>query len=87
HTIHHIKPGLHWSLLREIHDRDVVPHMHPSLNQASIFQYSFHAFILPGRRTRFDGEALVIPKSEKDQDWFPKLGESINPGDLGAEDA
>ena len=87
HTIHHIKPGLHWSLLREIHDRDVVPHMHPALNQSSILKYSFGAFILPARRIRYDGEPLVIPNSEKDQDWFPKLGESINPGDLGAEGA
>jgi fatty acid desaturase len=85
HTIHHIKPGLHWSLLREIHDRDVVPYMHPALNQASILKYTFQAFILPGHRIRYDGEPLVIPNSEKDQDWFPKLGESINPGDLGAE--
>ena len=82
-----MKPGMHWSLLREAHDRDVVPHMHPALNQASIFAYSFRTFILPAKRVRYDGESLVIPNKEKDQDWFPKLGESINPGDLGVEGA
>ena len=87
HTIHHIKPGLHWSLLPEVHNREVVPHMHPNLNQASIFKYSFKAYILPARRLCYTGEPFVLPIKEKDQDWFPRLGERINPGDLGAEGA
>ena len=85
HTIHHMKPGLHWSLLREVHDRDVVPNMHPNLNQASIFKYSFRAFIYPGRREQFDGKPLALAARGEDQDWFPKLGEKLNPGDLGVE--
>jgi fatty acid desaturase len=60
HGIHHLVPGMHWSLLREAHEERVAPYLHPALDQPSLFVYCFHAFIYPGKRVRYDGTPLVI---------------------------
>jgi fatty acid desaturase len=62
HGIHHMKPSLHWSLLREVHDRDVKPHLHPALDQPSILLYMWRAFVWPGRRMRYDGTPVVLER-------------------------
>ncbi len=36
HTIHHLRPALHWTKLREAHERLVRPHSPPELDEASL---------------------------------------------------
>jgi beta-carotene hydroxylase len=45
HTVHHERPGLHWSLARAEHAR--VAHLiDPRLNAESIFHYAFATYVL-----------------------------------------
>ncbi len=39
HTVHHMRPELHWSRLPEVHQREVEPYMDSRLNQSSIIRY------------------------------------------------
>ncbi len=82
HTIHHMHPGLHWSLLPEAHAREVAPHIDPALDQKSLFGYAFKAFVFPGKRLRYDGTPLVLPEEGPDEDWIPKPEDTKD--DLGA---
>ncbi len=82
HTIHHMHPGLHWSLLPEAHAREVAPFIHRELDQASLLGYVFRTFLWPGKRIRFDGAPLVLPPEGPDEDWIPKPEETTE--DLGA---
>ncbi len=68
HTVHHEKPSLHWSLLREVHERDIAPHIHPALDQPSLLAYMWRAFVWPGKRVRFDG-APVVADHAPDVSW------------------
>ena len=45
HTIHHNKAGLHWSQLAEAHQKLVVPHIDPALNEKSMSLYLFRTYI------------------------------------------
>jgi fatty acid desaturase len=44
HTIHHDRPGLHWSRLRAEHER-IRARIDPRLEQGSIFGYCFDAYV------------------------------------------
>jgi len=45
HTVHHQRPGLHWSLARAEHER--IAHLvDPRLNAQSIFGYAYETYIL-----------------------------------------
>ena len=39
HTVHHLYPGLHWSVLPERHEKLVAPHIHPNLCQPCFRKY------------------------------------------------
>jgi len=84
HGIHHVHPNLHWSLLPEAHAREIAPYIHPALDQPSILAYIWRAFFWPGRRTRYDGEPVVLPPPRADVSWVPGdgLGADVS---LGAE--
>lgn len=70
HTIHHMIPGLHWSLLPAAHAEKVAPHMDPALDEPSLFLYVFRTIIYPGRRLRYDGKPVVITGEGPDREWI-----------------
>lgn len=71
HTAHHMRPGLHWSLLPAWHERFVAPHCHPSLNRKSLTLYLFQSCIYPGKRVDYLGNPITLPaRKEADGDWL-----------------
>lgn len=50
HTVHHRRAGLHWSTLREAHDREVAPRIDPRLDEPSLVAYLVRTFALRARR-------------------------------------
>ncbi|MGE0789032.1 MAG: fatty acid desaturase [Sandaracinaceae bacterium] len=71
HGAHHMKPGLHWSLLREFHEKELAPYLHPALNQVALLPYLFKAYVWPGTRLTYEGEPLVLGPERTDEDWMP----------------
>ncbi len=67
HGMHHLIPGLHWSLLPENH-RVHMAGIDPRLVQGNLWTYLFKAFIYPGKRLTYDGRPLVVTPAP-DQDW------------------
>lgn len=45
HTMHHRRPGLHWSRLRAEHTK-IAHRIEPRLNASSIFDYAFETYVL-----------------------------------------
>jgi fatty acid desaturase len=84
HTIHHMEPGLHWSLLPEEHKKRVAPFIHPNLDQASFLGYLFRTFIWPSKRLRYDGAPVILPSEGPDEEWIPGPKETPTDVSLGA---
>jgi len=63
HGIHHLVPGMHWSLLQDAHAQRVAPYIHPALDQRSLLVYAWKTFIYPGKRLRYDGRPVVIDEA------------------------
>lgn len=85
HGIHHLKPGLHWSLLPQYHEKYIVPYLHPNLNQKSLFLYLWKACIWPGKRLDYLGNPVVLPPKTDDEDWIADIPISAHTSALGAE--
>ncbi len=72
HAAHHNKPALHWSLGKAAHHAEVVPHMHPALDERSLIRYLWRAFVWPGRRLRYDGTPVELPPQRARRElWTP----------------
>ncbi|MFT3771284.1 MAG: fatty acid desaturase [Minicystis sp.] len=82
HTIHHMEPGLHWSLLPAEHAKRVAPFIHPNLDQPALLPYLWRTFFWPGKRVDYLGNPLVLPEAGPDEEWIPAPKET--PDDLGA---
>jgi len=61
HTIHHMMPGVHWSLTREKHNNLVVPYIHPNLLEPSILGYIVKAHCMGRPRINYDGTPYTSP--------------------------
>jgi fatty acid desaturase len=84
HTIHHMTPSLHWSLLPAAHAERVRPFIHPNLDQPSLLAYIGRTFIWPAKRLTYLGEPVVLPEEGPDQDWIPAPKETPPNVSLGA---
>jgi fatty acid desaturase len=84
HGIHHLQPNLHWSLLPEAHGRLFQPHVHPNLDQASMFLYFWRTHIWPGKRLDYLGNPVLLPALEDDAPWVPHPDEHPAEASLGA---
>lgn len=84
HTIHHMEPGLHWSLLPQEHAKRVAPFIHPNLDQPSLLAYLWRTFGWPGERVRYDGAPVVLPAEGPDEEWIPAPKETPADVSLGA---
>lgn len=69
HTAHHWQPGLHWTKLVDVHEKEIKPYMHPNLDCKSIIRFFFEVFLF-GKRQNYDGTAYVKPFYEDSKDWF-----------------
>lgn len=78
HSIHHIYPGKHWSLLKDEHDRRLAPHIYPELDDPSIWGYMFKAYVYPGRRITYDGKPYDPPHPGPDEPWYYETTESYS---------
>lgn len=85
HGIHHEKPGLHWSLLPEYHEKEIKPHLHPNLDQKSLAVYLFKTCVYPGKRVDYLGNPVVLKPSQKDDDWMEDIDLERKKLQLGVE--
>jgi fatty acid desaturase len=82
HGMHHMRPGLHWSLLAEEHAKVLGPHIDPRLDEPSLAGYMFRAFIWPGKRARYDAQP-VVSRRAPDVDWVSATRD-VAQAELGA---
>jgi fatty acid desaturase len=76
HGMHHVEPGLHWSLLPQKHAELLTPYIHPALEQKSLAIYLLRTFILQPKRLRYDGTPVVLPQEGEDEDWIGNPAEA-----------
>merc|ERR1712085_2559 len=70
HTIHHVRPSMHWTKYSEESRKKVLPYQHPELRQRNIVWYAIRTFFL-NQRVTWDGRAYIPTESEPnyDLDW------------------
>lgn len=85
HGLHHMRPGLHWSLLPVMHKRVLHGHVDPRLEQSSLFLYLCKTCIWPGKRLTYDGKPIAKPSKSVDEDWVSDLMIRKEGVSLGAE--
>lgn len=84
HGLHHHRPGLHWSLLPEVHAAEIAPWVDPRLDQPSLIAYCVRTYLWPGRRETYDGKPFVPEPAGEDDDWIPGREETPEGVSLGA---
>lgn len=83
HTIHHVHPGLHWSETYEKHKALVEPFIAKSLDQESMGEYCFRAFIYPGKRLDYLGKPVEFVEEDflPDEPWSYGQEETYSTGE------
>ncbi len=76
HGMHHLEPGLHWSLLPQKHAEVLGPYIDPALEQKSLAVYLARTFVFEPRRLRYDGAPGVLPEEGADEDWIGSPAEA-----------
>lgn len=77
HTIHHMRPGAHWSGLPELHAKLVAPEIHPALEVEDALVYLWRTFVWPGERLMYDGRPFEFPADEgEDLPWYEPVRSS-----------
>jgi fatty acid desaturase len=78
HSIHHMRPGLHWSAAPGAHAETVAPHVHPALDQRSLLAYLWRSFVWPARRLRYDGQPISFTAGRSPREsWIPPSAEVV----------
>ena len=80
HSAHHDKPGLHWSLLPEYHEKHIVPNIHPNLCQTNLLKYLWITCGYPGKRIDYLGNPVVLKPVYQGEDWIPTV--NMGPGNM-----
>jgi fatty acid desaturase len=62
HTIHHEKPLLHWSCLKECHEKIVVPKINPVLNESGFWSFMIRTYILSLFFPRFQSNSMRLER-------------------------
>ena len=78
HTIHHMRPSMHWTKYPEQSRKLVEPHQHPELRQQNLFAYSFRTFFLNKRQT-WDGRPYFPDEPNYDIPWVGVFFKRFDP--------
>lgn len=66
HTIHHVKPGTHWSEAPEKHE-EIEHNIHPSLNEQSILWLLFRVYVLGLFLKSFRTDSMRLERMEHER--------------------
>ena len=68
-----MRPGLHWSLLPQMHYRLISPHIDKRLELKSLTAYLWKICVYPGKRIDYQDNPISQPEKVPDQDWVADL--------------
>mmetsp|Transcript_970 Transcript_970/g.2790 ORF Transcript_970/g.2790 Transcript_970/m.2790 type:complete len:368 (+) Transcript_970:105-1208(+) len=77
HTIHHLRPYLHWSLCKEAHEKEIAPHLDPRLDEPNMITYIWRSYIYPGRRVDFRGNPVTFDGPEPEDEMWVEPPEGV----------
>ncbi|MCB9185555.1 MAG: fatty acid desaturase [Flavobacteriales bacterium] len=85
HTAHHNNPYMHWSLLPAYHEKEIVPNLHPNLNQKRLLPYLWKTCIWPAKRLDYLGNPVILDDKVQYEDWIPSADVEKYKYQLGVE--